>query len=124
MHRRVIVASRDEKIKQTQGLIICEVTLGLHRYSSVGLPVMHALVATHLYICVEIGDSSFIPFLHDGRLSGGSCFALKPLVSHLAYASEVIPIRSQYLLAQVITGLVKVIPVSYTHLTLPTIYSV
>ena len=55
MHRRIIVVSRDdEKIKQTQGLIICEVTLGLHRYSSVGLPVMHALVATHLCSCVEI----------------------------------------------------------------------
>ena len=70
---------------------------------------MHVLVVTHLSSCVEVEDSSFIPFLHDGRLSGGSCFALKPLVSHLAYASEVIPIRSQYLLAQVITGLVKVI---------------
>ena len=35
--------------------------------------------------------------LHDGRLSRGSCLALKPLVSHLRYTSQVIPIRSQYL---------------------------
>ena len=46
---------------------------------------MHTLVVPHLCSCVEIGDSSFsfIPFLHDGRLSRGSYLALKPLVSHL-----------------------------------------
>ena len=58
---------------------------------------MHVLVVTHFHSRVEIGDSSFIPFLHDGRLSRGSCLALKPLVSHLRYASQAIPIRSQYL---------------------------
>ena len=57
---------------------------------------MHVLVVTHLHSCVEIGDSSFIPFLHDGRLTRGSCL----LVSHLRYASHVIPMQSQYLLCQ------------------------
>ena len=68
-----------------------------HRYPSVGLPIMHVLVVTHFHSRVEIGDSSFIPFLHDGRLRRGSCLALKPLVSPLRYASQVMPIRFQYL---------------------------
>ena len=33
----------------------------------------------------------------DGRLSRGSWLALKPLFSHLRYASQVIPTRSHYL---------------------------
>ena len=32
-----------------------------HRYLSVGVPIMHALVVTHLCSCVEIGHSSFVP---------------------------------------------------------------
>ena len=67
------------------------------RHPSAGLPIVHALVVTHLCSCVQIGDSNFIPFLHDGRLSRGSCLALKPLVSDQRYASQVIPPRSQYL---------------------------
>ena len=47
--------------------------------------------------CFEIEDSSFIPLQHDGKMSLGSCLALKPLVSRLRYASQVIRIRSQYL---------------------------
>ena len=35
-------------------------------------------------------DNSFIPFLHEGTEPGARCIALKPLVSHLRYASQVI----------------------------------
>ena len=35
--------------------------------------------------------------LHDGRLGKGSSLAVKPLVSHVRYASQVIPTRSSYL---------------------------
>ena len=37
------------------------------------------------------------PVRHDGRLRQGSCLILKPLVSRLRFASQVIQIRSQYL---------------------------
>ena len=66
-------------------------------YFAAGLPTLDALVVTHLCSYVELGDSSFIPFLHDGRLSRGSCFVPKPLVYHLRCASQAIPTRSQYL---------------------------
>ena len=49
----------------------------------------HALVISHFPWLRQDEDSSFIPFQHSGRLSQGSCFALKPLVSRLRYASKV-----------------------------------
>ena len=65
----------------------CEDTL-LYRYPSVGLPMMHVLVVTHLIGCVEIGCiAALFLSLHDGDCTRGSYLALIPLVSHLRYAS-------------------------------------
>ena len=67
---------------------------------------MHVLVVTHLYSCVEIGDSSFIPFLHDGRLSRG-------LWLTLWFSSTIrLPSNTKYdpnTCAHVITSLIKVV---------------
>ena len=64
-----------------------------YRYPSIGLPVMYVLVVTHLFSCVEMEVAASFLSLHAGRLHRGSCLALKPLVSHLRHASQVIPIR-------------------------------
>ena len=97
-----------------------------HRYPSAGLPAIHVLVVTHSCSCVEIGDSSsFIPFVHDGRLSRGPWLSLKPLVSHRRYASQAIPIQSNTC-AQVITGLIKVFQantITLAHSDGPHIYA-
>ena len=42
-----------------------------------------SLVLSYCTGCVEIEDSSFIPFRHGGRLNLGSCLALKLLVPRL-----------------------------------------
>ena len=47
--------------------------------------------------CSETENYSFIPFQRDGRLSLGSCLALKPLESRLRCVFQVIRTRSQYL---------------------------
>ena len=92
---------RNSRLKSQKGILPTTPSVRLrwvwHQYPSAGLPVMYALVVAHLCSCVEIGDSRCIPFLNDGRLSWGSFLALKPLVSHLRYASQVTPIRSQHL---------------------------
>ena len=36
-------------------------TYGEIQNPSVGLPILHVLIVTHLRSCVEIGDSSFVP---------------------------------------------------------------
>ena len=60
---------------------------------------MHGLVVTRSLSCVEMDVAAFLFLsLHDGcDWSRGSSLALKPLLSHLRYASQVVPIRSQYL---------------------------
>ena len=59
---------------------------------------MHVLVVTHLFGFVEMEIVAFFPFLTRRRLNPrGSRLPLKPPVSHLRYASQVIPVRSQYL---------------------------
>ena len=42
-----------------------------YRYPFLGLPMMHVLVVTHLFGCVEIRDNSFIHFLARRRLNLG-----------------------------------------------------
>ena len=56
-----------------------------------------SLVLSYCTGCVEIEDSSFIPFGHDGRLGQDSLLTLKPLVSRRRNTSQVIQRRSQYL---------------------------
>ena len=58
---------------------------------------MYVLVVTHLFGCLDIEIIAlFLPCTKETE-PGARCLALKPLVSHLRYASQVIPIRSQYL---------------------------
>ena len=59
--------------------------------------MMHVLAVTHLIGCVEMEIVALFLSLQTDDWTQGSCLALKPLVSHLRYASQVIPIRSQYL---------------------------
>ena len=80
---------------------LCEAGVRLrwvwHRYSSVGLPIMHVLVVTHLCSCVRLEIAALFLSCTMDDWAGSSCLALKALVSHSRHASQVIPIRSQYL---------------------------
>ena len=52
--------------------------------------MMHALVVTHLFGCVEIEIIALFLSCTKETEPGARCIALKPLVSHLRYASQVI----------------------------------
>ena len=63
---------------------VCEVPLGgtpvsLRRFTYKERSRCYSLVC--VISCADTEDSSFIPFLHNGRLNLGSCLALRPLVS-------------------------------------------
>ena len=68
-----------------------------HRHPFPGLPIEHVLDVTHLYWWRRDRRQQLYSFRHDGRLRQGSCLALKPLLSRLRHASQVIQIQSQYL---------------------------
>ena len=51
---------------------------------------MHVLVVTHLFGCVEIEIIALFLSCTKETEPGARCLALKPLVSHLRYASQVI----------------------------------
>ena len=63
-----------------------------YRYPSVGLPMMHVLVVTHLFSWDV--DSNFITFFARWTTEPGLVPCPEPLVSHLRYASQVTPTRS------------------------------
>ena len=57
--------------------------------------MMHVLVVTHLFGCVELEIIVLFLFCTKETEPGARYLVLKPLVSHLRYASRVIQIRSQ-----------------------------
>ena len=74
---------------------MCEVTLGVVPVSLLGLPMMHVVVVTHLLGCIEIDTIDLFLSWHEETEPGARCLALKPLVSQLRYASQIIQMRSQ-----------------------------
>ena len=59
--------------------------------------MMHVLVITHLFGCVEIEVITLFLSCTKGTEPGARCLALKPLVSHLGYASQVTQYDPNYL---------------------------
>ena len=59
--------------------------------------MMHVLVVTHLFGCVEIETIAVFLSCTKETEPGAHCLALKPLVSRLRYASQVIQYDPNYL---------------------------
>ena len=59
--------------------------------------MMHVIVVTHLFGCVEMKTMAFFLSRTKETEPGARCLALKPLVSHLRYASHEIQYDLNYL---------------------------